>query len=471
MNVLIDLKVIISNYPRSVGTRSQLFPLLRDLYPAEKRAVNVVLAVCESGIASKIANLKALDTVQMQSFVTQLVDEYGLQEQYAIEGIEAWAKAYEVSVLKDDYTEKQSISIEACDEFMQPENYVRIEETFTGTVSNYELEQTPQGIVISKFRGFEKKKVIIPNIIDGKKVIGIGKDAYRNCKTMQTLSIADGIEYIEDGAFANCVNLTNVLLPPTLKRIGSIEQSKDLWRGENLGWLGNNRNIGAFTDTKITSILLPENLKILGDNTFSYCKKLTEIILPKQMFKIGYAAFSGCSKLCNIQFPLSLKEIGIWAFKDCSSLSEIVLNEGLTTICEGAFRDCSRLYNIYFPSTLKEIGKWAFKDCSSLSVIMLNEGLTTIGKGAFNDCKNLSKVLIPSTFKEIIDTPYIFDDALGDLFSINGWYQPSDRRMKGWRTTSKNSNLTIYCYAGSYGLEYARENGYPILDATKFYKN
>ena len=85
--------MIIEKYPRSAGTRSQLASLLRDLYPSEKRAINVALAVYDSGIVSKLAKQKSVDSVLYHNFIKQLVDEFGLQEQFAAEGIVIWAKA------------------------------------------------------------------------------------------------------------------------------------------------------------------------------------------------------------------------------------------------------------------------------------------------------------------------------------------------------------------------------------------
>ena len=98
-------------------------------------------------------------------------------------------------------------------------------------------------------------------------------------------------------------------------------------------------------------------------------------------------------------------------------------------------------------------------------MVVLNEGLKKIGVSAFNDCPKLTKILIPSTVSEIEeDHGY----RASDLFTINGWYQPSDRRCNGWSTHSKNANLTIYCYSGSYALEYARKKEYPIQNAANF---
>ena len=56
-----------------------------------------------------------------------------------------------------------------------PSAYAQAGVAVNGDASEYEIIDNGKGYVISKFRGFEKKNTIIPNIIDGKRIIGIGK--------------------------------------------------------------------------------------------------------------------------------------------------------------------------------------------------------------------------------------------------------------------------------------------------------
>lgn len=80
-----------------------------------------------------------------------------------------------------------------------------------------------------------------------------------------------------------------------------------------------------------------------------------------------------------------------------------------------------------------------------------------IGDSAFENCKGLCAITIPNSVTEIGK----------QVFDITGWYQPYDRRRKGWSTREKSKDLIISCYAGSFGLEYARKEGYQIKNAAK----
>lgn len=387
------------------------------------------MAVYDSEIVSKLAKLKSVDSVLFHSFIKQLVDEFGLQEQFAAEGIVIWTKAYGVLVPDSNVTQpptQQQKSIT-----YNPDAYAK-PVMINGLASDYELQQRLGGVVIAKFRGFNEADVIIPNKINGKKVVGIGKEAYRKCKTMRTLHISDGIEFIEDGAFANCDNLSNVIFPTTLSRIGSIKEPNNRY-----AW-----SMGAFESCDITNISLPNGLKYIGEATFKECKKLKSIDLPNGINEIGDYAFSGCIDLVDVKLPEQLSKIGKFVFNRCSNLLDI-----------------------QFPLLLKEIGEAAFRGCSSLTVVELNEGLIKIGNAAFSDCPKLSKLLIPSTVSEIENG---FNYSQSDILTLHGFYQPIGKRHGV--SHSKNDNLTIYCYSGSYGLEYARKKGYPVQKAINFSK-
>lgn len=382
---MLDLAEIFRSYPGCVNTRSQLLALMRDLYHTEKRSVNLVMIAYDSGIAARIAGLKAISSDQYQRFAARLINDYGLQEQYANEAIEIWAKAYSLSC--DRGTTNQLAKTQASSESLNydPDAYAKVGEVVSGSASEYVLS----GAMISKFRGFDEPEMIVPNCIDGKKVLGIGPEAFRGCKNIKTLLISDGIKYIQYGTFAECINLKKVVFPATLKYIGT-----DAYPG-------------AFEGSAIESIAFPPSLEVIGAGTFSKCTKLYKVVLPEQLKRISPNTFSGC-KLLNA---------------------------------------------VYFPSALQQIGNYAFEGCESLSVVVLNEGLLEIGAGAFSGCCSLRKVRIPSTLKKV--------DCWGedkDIFS--GRYCPI-----------KPKKLIIYCYPGTYGLEYAREIGYPIKNASEFTAN
>jgi len=62
--------------------------------------------------------------------------------------------------------------------------------------------------------------VTIPDTYSGKDVVGIGKDAFNGCKNMTDVIIPDSIKKIGNRAFSFCTGLTNIVIPDSVKTAG-----------------------------------------------------------------------------------------------------------------------------------------------------------------------------------------------------------------------------------------------------------
>ena len=71
--------------------------------------------------------------------------------------------------------------------------------------------------VIKEYTG-DDPIVVIPNEIDGKKVVDFGK-IFTNDKDIVAVKVGDNVEEIADGAFTNCDNLKYVILGKNVKKI------------------------------------------------------------------------------------------------------------------------------------------------------------------------------------------------------------------------------------------------------------
>jgi hypothetical protein len=88
-------------------------------------------------------------------------------------------------------------------------------------------------------------------------------------------------------------------------------------------------------------------------------KKLTSIVLPNNLKKIGRNAFSGLKALNTVVIPKSVNTIGDWAFYGCSALKEIVLPSELDSIGSSVFGGCSNLKSIELPSSIRKLDDMA----------------------------------------------------------------------------------------------------------------
>ena len=220
-----------------------------------------------------------------------------------------------------------------------------------------------------------------------------------NASGASRIEIPEGMTVIDNDAFKNNTKLKEVILPSTLKRIGS----------------------SAFEGTSLAKVELPSGLTYIGNNAFANNKALTEVAIPKSVIS-AYGAFSGDENLKKVSFeegtveisdgilsntgieeinlPSSVKIIGRDAFANNKALTKINLSDGVTTIKEGAFSGDSKLSVVELPETLTEISGYVFSDTPSLTHINLPSGITNIGTGAFEH-SGLTSIVLPKHLTEI----------------------------------------------------------------------
>lgn len=82
---------------------------------------------------------------------------------------------------------------------------------------------------------------------------------------------------------------------------------------------------GEFSEFLIENDIDPSKMfkGEIPDWAFRHCSKLTSIIIPNNVKKIREDAFAYCNSLTSVTIPKSVKKIYDWAFLDCTSLNEI----------------------------------------------------------------------------------------------------------------------------------------------------
>lgn len=86
--------------------------------------------------------------------------------------------------------------------------------------SLFEYEDVDGGVSITGFNGTDEI-VVIPQNIDGKNVVSIGKDAFVNNSTIRGLKISDTVHTIGESAFMNCLTLEVFVSGSALKKLDS----------------------------------------------------------------------------------------------------------------------------------------------------------------------------------------------------------------------------------------------------------
>jgi len=258
---------------------------------------------------------------------------------------------------------------------------------------------------------------------------------------------------------------------------------------------------GRATNLTIPSKLNGMKITQIDLNAFGESKKLTKVTIPDTVTTIGDLAFNNCTSLKEVTIPASVTEIGFWAFADCTSLKEVTIPASVKSINYEAFgyyhydkdsaetkkvdgfkinyvkNTCGHLYatkngfsdeaclviNELEDGTLEisgyagndatyeipavidgkkvtRIGYNAFNDCNELTSITITDGVVYIGSYAFYNCPSIKEVTIPASVTSIGEGAF-------------GYYYDTETQ-----SVSKVKNFKIYCYSGSDGERYARDN-------------
>ena len=164
--------------------------------------------------------------------------------------------------------------------------------------------------LIAKYINNDILDVVIPSNINGKQVVAIGNDAFRNLG-LTNIVIPNSITNIGISAFRENY-LTSVTIPDSVTSIGDY----------------------AFGENQLTSITIPDSVTSIGNGAFEN-NQLTNIIIPTSVTSIGNDAFGG-NQLTSVTIPSSVTNIGIRAFSS-NKLTSVTIPNSVTSIGGGAF--------------------------------------------------------------------------------------------------------------------------------------
>lgn len=86
----IDLSKVIGYSRDSLQSRALMRSIMLDLYPGKTRKMNILLSVYERGVPRKIKNDGNITDAKYAQYIQNIVDDYGIQKQWAVAGLNAW---------------------------------------------------------------------------------------------------------------------------------------------------------------------------------------------------------------------------------------------------------------------------------------------------------------------------------------------------------------------------------------------
>ncbi len=289
----------------------------------------------------------------------------------------------------------------------------------------------------------------------------IEDNAFFGCKNLQTVHFPESLVKIEGGAFGGCEKLESINLPESVIDIGGAFTGTKWYEDQQDGLIyigkvaykykgkmpddttqinikegtlaiasgafdvlySNERHFG------LTTITIPNTVKIIGSNAFSGCPSLSDINIPESVVSIGEYAFGSNNDTFYTTWyknqPDGLVYAGKVAYRYKGSMpkdTHIELADGTLAIANGAFKNNKNLSSIRIPETLKRVGSDAFKDCSGLSSLMLPKDIEEIGSEAFSGCENVKRLILNAntTIGKGFITYLDFLELVGSEAFLNG---------------------------------------------------
>ena len=266
-------------------------------------------------------------------------------------------------------------------------------------------------------------------------LLAIGDEAFAECANLTHIVLPASISQIGNSAFGGCKNLTSISIPEKVTVLGDYAFAEcEKLKSINIPQGVTNIPNGCFADChSLETIKLPLHTKKLGKEAFARCLELSKIEIPAEVTSIGGAVFAGCQKLAFIKvdpnnkkycstaggvlyskdgkyilqypagkegalytIPNGVIRIGSYAFSGSKAISKITIPATCTSVGYGAFYECEKLSEIELPAQLTKVEPDLFYGCKSLTQIRIPDEVTSIGSNSFFGCSSLKSVSLPA---------------------------------------------------------------------------
>ena len=242
--------------------------------------------------------------------------------------------------------------------------------------------------VVSGYVSSDITSLNIPDTIDEYTVTNIDDYAFKNCKQLSQVQLPPGLTGIGKSAFYGCRELKEITIPSKVTYAGNAYTE-----GGPYGYSG------------LETVYLENGLTTIAENMFAYCTKLFSVEIPDSVTAIGKEAFKNCTSLSNLKFSKNLSSLGYLAFQNCTSLKSVHINfSGVTEVvrqAEGGPFAGSGLETVTFADDVTKIASNLLHGCGKITQIDIPDGVTYIGNMAFRNCYALSSVSMPKSLNSL----------------------------------------------------------------------
>lgn len=308
----------------------------------------------------------------------------------------------------------------------------------------------------------------------------IGSDAFRGCINLTSVTIPDGVTSIGDYAFAYADNLASITLPDSITSIGMLMCTETAFFNNEANWENDvlyigNHLVQSYSDA--SEYTIRSGTKTIGDYAFYSCWNLTSVTIPDGVTSIGNLAFSECGSLTSITLPDSVARIGSRAFAASNNLASIAIPDGVTDIQDSAFYGTA-LYNdeSNWENGLLYLGNHLIRAREGLSgTIEIKPGTGTIAEYAFYLCRSITDIAIPESVTSIGRAAFAGCNDLTSIAIPDGVTSIEDETFEGCRELTSLSipdsvtSIGDEAFAGCGFTDFVIPDGVTSVGSSVFY--
>ncbi len=345
-----------------------------------------------------------------------------------------YSRQLKTAVFQNSPTEIPAYLFKGCtalEDVVIPSSVTHIKEYafYETNLSSIEIPASVAKIESSAFAVTNLTSIEIPG-----SVTKIESNAFAACRSLQTVTLNEGLRTIGEYCFNGCSNVSEITLPESLDTIMT----------------------QAFNDCNITEVTMPDEIEYLGAEVFGYKltslhiqdlakwiaadrylpvlstsadskiylnnRPITNLTIPEGTTEIGAYAFANAACIRRIKFPSSgLTKIGTGAFYKCTSITSVDIPEGVDSIFSETFAGCKLLAEVTFPQSLKYIQgdryhyynryenrDGSFESCPELTELVIPDNVEYIGSCAFAYANKLAAITLGNSLKTIGGGAFIY---------------------------------------------------------------